>query len=170
MKKNIKKGLAIHDFLIKTNSFLFLFIISSFGVFLNIVLSIISYDFLGENLGDQNDLLVSLTRNMEFILAIIIAPFFETAIFQYFFIILILDLLIKKPTPFHLFLLVLISSILFALTHLFSLLYFIHAFIMGFYFGYISLLSEYFREKKINIFISVLLTHSLINLVAFLFE
>lgn len=163
-----KKGLFIHVFLIKTNSLLFLFTIFSFGVFLNIVLSIISYDILGDNLGDQNDVLISLPRNIEFILAIIVAPFFETAIFQYFFIILILNLLIKKPTPFHLFLLILNSSILFALTHMFSLLYFIHAFIMGFYFGYITLLSEYFREKKVNVFISVGGAHALINLVTFL--
>lgn len=170
MIRTIKNRFFIHDFLIRTNKLLFLFFISFFGVFLNIVLSLIAYEILGENLGDQNDVLYSLPRNMEFILVVIIAPFFETAIFQYLFIILILDLLIKEPTSFQLFLLVLISSILFALIHVFSLLYFIHALIMGFYFGYIALLSEYFREKKINIFISVFLVHSMINLVAFLID
>jgi hypothetical protein len=122
------------------------------------------------NLGGENETSFFSSLTSEYIMVVFLAPLIETAIFQYLFIVMLLKRFIKKVTLNYMLLLIMISSLLFAMIHIYSFFYFLIAFIMGLYLGYITLLSEFFREKKINVFISVFLTHSMINLVAMLLD
>ena len=160
----------INLFLIKTNRPLFLICIVVFGIFLNVSLSLFAYYFLETDFWKENETSFFLSKAMEYILVVFIAPLIETAIFQYLLIVLILKHFSYRNKQIQIILLLIISSLFFALMHLYSIYYFIIAFIMGLYFGYITLLSEFFRERKINIFISVFLTHSMINFVAMIFD
>jgi hypothetical protein len=160
----------INVFLINTNRYLFLLIIICFGVVLNIGMSLFVYHFFEVNLGGENETSFFSSLTSEYIMVVFLAPLIETAIFQYLFIVMLLKRFIKKVTLNYMLLLIMISSLLFAMIHIYSFFYFLIAFIMGLYLGYITLLSEFFREKKINVFISVFLTHSMINLVAMLLD
>lgn len=166
--------MRITNFLSQINRLTFIFIAIIFGVLLNFVLSYAITELLSIDLGNQNDT-IDFPENMKLIFEVVIAPFFETAFFQYFFIVLIPTLLFKlnlisKITKKHYTVFILLSAFLFALTHIFSLLYFLFAFLMGVYFGYITVISEFSRKKKVNVFISVGITHSAINLLAIICE
>lgn len=168
-------SLNLNSFLVRTNRFSFLLIISSFGVILNILLSFIYFDLLGIDLGKENDMLLSIPKHFQFILAVFIAPLIETAFFQYLPIVLTLKTLlelniISTCSKKHYFIVIVISSFLFALIHTFSIVYFLIAFIMGLYFGYITIISEFVRKKKVNVFISVGLVHTIINSMAVIFD
>lgn len=168
------KKLNLNSFLVKSNRLLFLFIISLLGVILNFILSFIYYDLLGIDLGQENDTLLSIPKNMQFILTIFIAPLIETAFFQYLPLVLTLKTLLKlnivsSYSKKHYYIAIVISSFLFALIHIFSIVYFFVAFIMGLYFGYITIISEFVRGKKINVFISVGLVHTILNLMTIIF-
>ena len=152
--------------MIKTNRFSFIIFTSLFGVFLNFLLSYVFIDLLHFELG--NNPVDELPKNLRFVNVVIIAPFIETAIFQYFLIVFVLKILIKNPSNIHYVLLTTFSALLFALTHTYSILYFFITLIFGLYYGYITILSEFLREKKVNVFISVGGAHALINLVTFL--
>tara|TARA_B110000285_G_C15008589_1_gene555212 strand:+ start:372 stop:866 length:495 start_codon:yes stop_codon:yes gene_type:complete len=160
----------INLFLIKTNRPFFLILIVVFGILLNVSISLLVYYFLETSFGEENETALFSSKILEYILVVFIAPLTETAIFQYLLIVFILKNFSYKNKQIQITFLMIISSLLFALIHLYSFYYFIMAFIMGVYFGYITLLSEFFREKKINVFISVFLTHSMINLVAMIFD
>lgn len=160
----------INLFLIQTNRPLFLLLIVVFGILLNISLSLLGYYFFETNFGQENETSIFSSKILEYILVVFIAPLIETSIFQYLLIVFILKHFSYRTKQIQIIFLLIISSLLFAFTHLYSFYYFIVAFIMGIYFGYIALLSEFFRQKKINVFISVSLTHSMINLVAIIFD
>lgn len=171
----ILKRLNLNSYLVKSNRLLFLLISTFLGVVINFFLSFIYYDLLGIDLGQENYSLLSIPKNMQFILAIVIAPLIETAFFQYFPIVLTLRTLlnlniISSYSKKHFYVAVIISSFLFALIHIFSIVYFFVAFIMGLYFGYITIISEFIREKRINVFISVGLVHTFLNLMAIIFD
>lgn len=127
---------------------------------------------LGNSLNVENDSINQIPEQLKFIYAVILGPLIETAIFQYFAIILILKLtlqtnLINKVQRKHIIILIGLSSFLFALTHNYNFWYTFFAFIMGVYFGWVAVLSEILRLKKINVFLSVGLLHILINLIAY---
>jgi|TARA_B110000114_G_C15069561_1_gene389016 hypothetical protein len=171
----ILKRLNLNSYLVKSNRLLFLLIITFLGVVLNFWLSFIYYDLLGTDLGQENDSLLSIPKNMQFILTIFIAPLIETAFFQYFPIVLTLKTLlevkiISSYSKKHYYITIIISSFLFALIHTFSIVYFFIAFVMGLYLGYITIISEFVREKRVNVFISVGLIHTIFNLMAIIFD
>lgn len=165
----------INSYLVNSNRLSFLLGITFLGIVLSVFLSFIYYDLLGIDLAQQNDQLRSIPKIMQFILSIFIAPLVETAFFQYLPIVLTLKILlelnlISSYSKKHFYYTLIISSLLFALIHTFSLVYFFVAFILGLYFGYITIISEFVREKRINAFISVGLVHAVLNLIAFLFD
>lgn len=171
----ILKVLYLNSYLTKSNRLLFLLILIILGVILNFLLSLIYYDLLGIDLGNKNDSLHSIPKSIRFILTIFIAPLVETAFFQYFSIVLALKTLlnlnvISSFSKKLFYTSIIISSLLFASIHIYSITYFFVAFIMGLYFGYITILSEFIREKKINVFISVGLVHTSLNLMAIIFN
>lgn len=171
----ILKRLNLNSYLVKSNRLLFLLIITFLGVVLNFWLSFIYYDLLGINLGQENDSILSIPKNMQFILTIFIAPLIETVFFQYFPIVLTLKTLLKVKiissySKKHYYFAIIISSFLFALIHTFNIVYFFVAFFMGLYLGYITVISEFVREKRVNVFISVGLIHTILNLMAIIFD
>lgn len=164
----------VNSYLVKSNRLSFLLSIAFLGIVLSVSLSFIYYDLLGIDLAQQNDSLRSIPKIMQFILSVFIAPLVETAFFQYLPIVLTLKILlelnmISSYSKKHFYFTIIISSFLFALIHTFSLVYFFVAFIMGLYFGYITIISEFVRKKRINAFISVGLVHSILNLMAYIF-
>jgi hypothetical protein len=157
-----------NKFLIKTNRFAFILLTSLFGVLLNLILSYIFLDLLKFNLATNP--VDTLPQNLKFVNVVFMGPLIETAIFQYFLIVFILKIIIKTPSKIHYIFFTSFSALLFALTHTYGILYFSISLIFGLYYGYVTILSEFIREKKVNVFISVGGGHALINLVTFLFE
>ena len=158
----------LNTLLIDSNSIVFVLIISFFGVLLNYLISYISHDLLQNYSQLIENPIDKISQDIKFVLVVVVGPFFETAIFQYLLIVFILKYLIKNPTNKHFIGLVIFSAFLFALTHNFSTYYILFSFIFGIYFGYLTIMSEFLRKKKVNVFISVGLTHSIINLITFL--
>ncbi len=160
-----------HDFfLIRLNRPLFILITVVFGVCLNIILSFFGYYFLGINFEEEVEINFLFSKNLEYILIVFIAPFFETFFFQYLLIVVFLRCFFVKIKRNHITFSLVVSSLLFGSIHIYNFYYFIIATIMGFYFGYITLLSEFFREKRISVFISVFLCHSIINLISLIID
>jgi len=160
----VKIGL-IHNFFCNSNRFLFLVTTIISGIILNVSLSYFSYKFLNVNLGVQN-ISETGTFKSNFIESIILIPIIETVIFQYFLIVFFIKNVISNPKNNDFILLGVLSALLFSLVHIYSISYMIVGFLMGLYFSYITILSCSLREKKINIFISIFLTHLFINLTA----
>ncbi len=97
-----------------------------------------------------------------FFRAIIVAPIFETFIYQWLLLIYPLKSF-QKLTNKKILVGVFISAFLFGIVHFYSWNYILYAFFVGLYLNYIAILSVFLRKKKINIFISVLLIHLFIN-------
>lgn len=156
-------------YLLNCNRFTFLGIAIALGVLLNIILSLTLNYLFGASLGDENESANFLTSTGTYILIIFLAPLIETGIFQYLLIVLPL----KYILPFkklNIYLLTLSSSFLFALIHTYSIHYFVIAFLMGIYLGGLTIISEFLRNKKVTIFVSVFLTHSIVNFIAVLLD
>jgi len=104
-------------------------------------------------------------RELLLIFILLVAPFLETFIFQY--IILKLPIIYGlKPSKINLLILLIISSILFSLNHIYSLPYFIYSGVLGLFLSSLYIYVEYFRKTKTNGFILVLVVHFFINLYA----
>ena len=95
----------------------------------------------------------------EFILVVIVAPILETLIFQY----LIINFFLTKTKSFYA---CVISSLIFALQHMYNLFYFVLTLFVGLIFAYL-----YVIGKKRNYgFILVAVAHSLYNLIVFILK
>lgn len=163
----------INSFFISSNRILFVSSVIFFGVIINILLSFIYYDILALDLGASSELLVDIPTDFQFMIIVFVAPITETAIFQYLLIVLALKTFmdihwISHYTIKHYFKVVLISSILFSLIHSYSIVYCLLSFIMSLYFGYITIISEFIRKKKVSVFISVGLLHVILNLMTYI--
>lgn len=97
-----------------------------------------------------------------FIFTVIVGPIIETLIFQFGIIELIL--LLKKNKFFEI-LAILISSIIFGLTHNYNVYYIIFGVFIGIIFGIIYIVAK--RRKDMNAFTIVLIAHAFTNLIAF---
>jgi hypothetical protein len=73
----------INDYLIYCSNPAFIVVACILGVILNIILSIIPYNFLNVNLADQNDILVNAPFGAKLMIGIFVGPFFETLLFQF---------------------------------------------------------------------------------------
>lgn len=108
-----------------------------------------------------------LPKEIFFFLAIVIAPLFETFVFQY----LIFKFFVIKERNFDnkkIFFLFITSSLLFSLTHVYSIEYFFYSFFLGLYFITVFFLSIYIRNDKNFSFLVVFLIHLIINFLAIL--
>lgn len=132
----------------------FYFVVLSYVLFIIYLhLSNIIFNYFG---GIEDNPSQKFPLEIEFFLAIILGPIFETILFLYIpFMLLVYEYDKKTVLIFIIF-----SSFLFALFHTFGIIYFIHAFIAGSFFA-----TFYFILKKINFYPSLLtiLFHSLIN-------
>lgn len=149
----------IHLFFLKT-SFLVLFsIILSIKILWSSVLLRFS-KLTGINSGTQNDIIFE-SVEVEFLIAVILAPLVETFLFQYLIFLILDNLKISKKWV------ILTSALLFALTHNYSLLRIFHAFGGGILFGYTYWLCQL---KYRYPFLVVLLMHASYNLYVFLIK
>ena len=97
-----------------------------------------------------------------FLVSVIIGPLIETLIFQ--FGIIEIFLFFKKNKIFELIAIVL-SSILFGLTHNYNLYYLVFGIIVGFIFAIIYVVAK--KRNDMNAFTIVFITHIFTNLIAF---
>jgi hypothetical protein len=117
----------------------------------------------------ENDSVTKIRESGEallFFMAVIFAPLFETALFQ-FPIIKISRLLIKKP-KWSLCVGVILSAIIFSLDHTYSIYYALDAFLMGLVLGFAFYIGIY--RKEMPAFFIVAIIHSLWNLLIFILE
>lgn len=138
-------------------------------VFINLTLSLliayISYYHLDGILSRNSIVWNSMTE--EFIITVLLAPIFETLFFQFcshkFFLYIVKDIRLEDKTKDWLF--ITCSSLLFSAMHSYNWLYRANAFLAGVSLNYSYL---YFRKAKCNPYFSVVLIHSLYNLLAFI--
>ncbi|MGJ1414605.1 CPBP family glutamic-type intramembrane protease [Sphingobacterium multivorum] len=98
-----------------------------------------------------------------FLYTIILGPFFETLLFQFIPIKLLSTYTFFKERKL---LMALISALTFALTHMYSLYYFILSFLMGIVFVFFFFITE-FKKKGTGLWHTIFL-HAIINLMVFL--
>ncbi len=158
MLKKIKIDFfVIHNYLIKINRFKLVF----FAVVLNFLFSLI-FSYVSDVIFEKK--LLYGFKNLgslynEFILVILIAPLFETLLFQYG----IIEIVRKKFTPL---VCCSISALIFALMHTYNLFYFFFAFLGGLLFAYL-----YFIGKSIiNGFLLAFSVHLIYNCIVFLIK
>ncbi len=99
------------------------------------------------------------TKLEEFVLVVILAPLFETLIFQYSIISHIIG---KRPNA--LLFACIVSAVFFGLSHFYSPEYIFKTFISGLLFGTLFLVGY---KKNKNAFVVVTITHSIYNLTVF---
>lgn len=107
----------------------------------------------------DNPFMDKMSPNMKFFFGVLIGPFFETLIFQF-----IIIELIKKVSKKDL-IIILSSSILFALSHYFNIYYVLMTLTIGSVMAWYYLLLS--KTNKWTAFFSVFLLHSLNNLFVF---
>lgn len=156
----------LHEFLLHTNKIKFLITTPLFGVLLNFLMAGVFLILFETTEGENNTSYLQENLSLgSLFFGVVIGPFIETLIFQYFFIIFLGKSFSEKLNDKILMLLIVVSALFFGAIHLsFGILYAISAFIMGIYLGYITILSVFLREYKINIFLSVYAVHAIINL------
>lgn len=132
------------------------------GLCLSIVLGMISGMINEESL--RIDFLEKKGLLEIFLLTVIAGPLIETLIFQYVVIETGLKIIDKQKN----FILILVSALVFGISHFYSFLYVSLAFILGIYFGCIYVLSK--EKEGINAFILVTIVHANINFCAFIIE
>ncbi|NFA58953.1 CPBP family intramembrane metalloprotease [Clostridium sporogenes] len=152
----------INDKMFNLSKIKFIFTILVFDFIISIIfipISILYQNFIG-SVGGPNipDLKIL------FIRAVIIAPLYETLIYQMGVIKLFS---LSKKIKNNKLLLIFISAVFFGLSHFYSMLYIFSGFISGILLAYSFIVYEY-REKS-GFYVTAII-HSLINLEAFIFE
>jgi len=145
----------IHSYIININYYLLVPI----AIFLNFCVSFgcnaIAHKIYGHSFIDKVHQFKSIQE--QFIMAVLLAPLIETAIFQF----IAVEILYEKLNKY---VIVLISALLFASTHLYNFVYFIFAFVLGLLFVYIYFIG---REKNRG-FLLVFSIHFIYNLLVFI--
>ncbi len=121
------------------------------------------FDFLNDkffHLSNTGNDINKMSRNEQFLIAVIIAPLIETLVAQF----MLVETLRQKITNQKL--LILLSSLFFAFMHYYSWLYIVVTFFGGLILNYYYL--EIQKISKYSFFLTALL-HSLYNLYGFLF-
>ena len=144
----------INVFLINLNQYIligiFVLLNLTFSYLVNIISKVIY------NSSFTNDAHKFSSIKEEFILAVLAAPLVETIIFQF----IIIEILYEKVRKE---IICLISALAFASTHLYNVLYFVFALIVGLAFAYLYFIGRVNKKA----FQYVYLTHLLYNSIAF---
>ncbi len=151
MNRQFKLILSV-NYLIKTPTYIFILIFYCPSVLLGVITT-----FLPEP--DMTGSLVTESIILDFLIAIIVAPFVETLLFQSL-IIEIVCKFIKRPRN-NIWIAVLASSSAFALNHTYSISYIIITFLAGFILAFAYYLGRYRKESAI---VLVFFIHSLYNM------
>jgi len=157
-KKIKNKVASIYCYFKNCNKVLFIFLMFVLSILLTIVLSPL-FDLFDITILPSSGVEEHTDNKMhEFTTAVIIAPLVETLIFQ---ILLIEFLYLTKIGKRKI---VILSAIIFSITHYYSIGYIFYAFSMGVIFSY----SYIIRENTVNAFLTVYAIHVLRNTVAFI--
>lgn len=113
-----------------------------------------------------NTSLEGLSKSEIFLIVVVLGPFFETLLFQFFLIEFIIFLFRSIKIRGGRVSSVLVSSFLFAATHPYSFIYLVSALISGLMYGFFYLISK--EKKGLNGFATVFAVHSFYNLIVFL--
>lgn len=125
---------------------------------------VIFYTTMPDNETLNNRNVDLLNQDDKILMIVLLAPIFETLIFQFGIIEGLLILTKKIKLSNHYLLIILISSIAFSLSHFGSIFTIIHSFFSGLV---LSTLYIYARVKELKPFFSTFLVHSLFNLTLF---
>ncbi len=133
--------------------------------FLQLIPSLVLTSFNINNSNRTVQILEQSNSNLiVFLFVVIIGPVFETVIFQLLFINAIKAFSAKSR--YTIILSVIIPSVLFGLSHPYSLYYILFSFLIGLIYSSVYYVSQFLRKE--NGFLIVLLLHSLNNLLAYL--
>ncbi len=140
----------------KTPLFFSLFIIDTiYNFIVSYIISRYDATLIDTHLADKYSLFTI------FILTVVIAPIFETFIFQFLLIEILLTFKLKKEIIIY------ISAILFAATHNYNFVYFIAIIFSGLIYAAYYL---YLKSKNKNALFYVILLHSVSNLFIFVID
>lgn len=154
--------MRIEAFLLKSNRLLFIAI----GIVLLLLINIIITSFpFSESIKDlpEFDGIRASTSFWVLFFVVIIAPLFETIMFQYIPIKLISILLNKKKQRIKEYTCILCSALLFAAIHCYNITYIVITFLGGIIFAYLFILSGKRKEFPI---INIAIMHSVLNFIA----
>lgn len=153
----MNKIILAHQYLKSCNKILYIFLMFVISIFLTVVLSPV-FDFFDtsviQSYGAEEH---RETVVFEFFTAVIVAPLVETLIFQFLVIEFLYLTKIGKRK------IVVLSAIIFSLTHYYSIGYILYAFSMGVIFSY----SYVIRKNATQAFLTVYAIHLLRNVLAF---
>jgi len=125
---------------------------------ISLILSYVNIDYL------EIDYLKNKGLSYIFILTVLVAPVLETLIFQYG----IIELLFRLKNKNKILYAILASAIVFGLSHYYNIFYVLNSFILGLAFATFYIIAKI--RKDINPLYLLFSIHSLINLVAFIFN
>ena len=145
--------LKIEKTLVKQEIFTFIFFSFLLLILLAVPFHLVKYFF---DISSGNSIMVEKTIIEKVIIGIFIGPIIETLIFQTALI--NLSLFIKKNKLFA----ILVSALLFGLSHYYSFYYFTYTFTIGSFLSYLYFLS---KKKKYNPILTLSSIHALYNLI-----
>lgn len=149
--------IVVNNYLLKTNRIKLIFFAVSLNIFFSLIFSFISEKIFNEKISIGFKSLGTIYD--EIILVILIAPFFETLLFQYS----IIEFIRKKFNPF---VCCCVSAMVFSLMHTYNVFYFFFAFFSGFLFAYLYYLGNTIKTGILLAFI----VHLIHNSIAFLIK
>lgn len=156
--KTLRKVKSIHNYLLSCNKLLFIFLMFMLSAVLTVLFSPL-FDLLDASATQAHESPHNLdSRIYEFLKFVIVAPLFETFIFQFLIIETLSYLRIRKIT------IIFISAFIFSITHYYSIGYIAHAFILGLVLSY----SYVIYENRLHSFLIVYMIHLLRNTMAFI--
>ncbi|MDZ4994558.1 CPBP family intramembrane metalloprotease [Clostridium perfringens] len=133
--------------------YILLILLLTYVVFIPFLFLFSNYDF---NVGGPQSIINSSFWGKLFI-GSLLAPIFETFVFQYMVIESLDNIKIKRHKNFFI---LIISSIFFSLTHTYSFIYIFYSFVIGMFLAYTYIL---YKKKNFHPFLIVTIIHSLRN-------
>lgn len=158
----------IHNFLLHTSRVKFTISVIFLSLGINIMLpSMISLWAMDSSVLDHPIMEEDISTFELFFLSVLLAPIFETLIFQVLLIQVPFKYIMKKnKTNYIIF--GLLSALLFGIAHCYNIYYILATFGMGLYLSYVTVMTAFLREKKVSVWITVCGAHMFLNLMAFL--
>lgn len=134
------------------------FLISS--IILTLIIILVSEDVF------QIDYMKNISLIDKILTLVIFAPIIETLIFQYFIIESLL--LIRRKIYIPLYLIILVSGIVFGLSHNYNIYYVISTILIGVIYGFFYLIAKF--NTRMNAYTSIVIVHSFANLIVVIFD
>ncbi len=155
---------SLASFKLKNRNFILLFMIFSSLLVTFLLCGIVSF-IAGDGVF-YIDYLDDLSTTSVFTITVLFAPLFETFLYQ--FLIIEVLLFIRKWLHIPFFVPIAVSAIVFGLTHDYNVYYIFSASLIGILYALFYLIAKY--NVSMNAFISVTIVHASTNLVGFIID